>query len=36
VLIASNQKAIQQLGWKPELSNLDDIIRTAWNWHRKI
>jgi UDP-glucose 4-epimerase len=36
VLVASNQKAIQQLGWKPELSNLDDIIRTAWNWHRKI
>ena len=36
VLVASNQKAIRQLGWKPELSNLDDIIRTAWNWHKKM
>lgn len=36
VLVASNQKAIQQLGWKPEFSNLDDIIRTAWKWHQKI
>ena len=36
VLVASNQKAIQQLGWKPELSNLDDIIATAWQWHQKI
>jgi UDP-glucose 4-epimerase len=36
VLVASNQKAIQQLGWKPEFSNLDDIIGTAWQWHQKM
>lgn len=36
VLVASNQKAIRQLGWKPEFSNLADIIRTAWRWHQKL
>jgi UDP-glucose 4-epimerase len=35
-LIASNKKAINELGWKPEHSNLDDIIRTAWNWHKRL
>jgi UDP-glucose 4-epimerase len=36
VLIASNAKAAKELGWQPELSNLDDIIKTAWNWHQKL
>jgi len=36
VLVASNEKAIRQLGWKPEFSNLDDIIETAWRWHKKL
>jgi UDP-glucose 4-epimerase len=36
VLVASNEKAIRQLGWKPEFSGLDDIIETAWKWHRRI
>ena len=36
VLVASNAKAIRQLGWKPEFSNLDDIIKTAWRWHKKL
>ncbi len=35
VLVASNTKAMECLNWQPEYSNLDDIIRTAWNWHRK-
>jgi len=34
VLVASNAKAIQVLNWQPEYTNLDDIIQTAWNWHR--
>jgi UDP-glucose 4-epimerase len=34
-LVASNGKAIRQLGWQPEFSNLDDIIETAWRWHKK-
>ena len=36
VLVASNAKAVTELGWQPELSNLDDIIKTAWNWHQKL
>lgn len=35
VLIASSQKAVHELGWKPRYMNLDDIIRTAWVWHQK-
>ncbi len=33
-LIASSQKAQQELGWKPEDSDLDTIIKTAWKWHQ--
>lgn len=32
-LIASSQKAIDVLGWKPKYTNVEDIIATAWNWH---
>ena len=32
VLIASNKKAAQVLGWKPE-RGLETIIADAWNWH---
>jgi len=34
-LLASRTKAEKVLGWKPELSDLDTIIRTAWRWHVK-
>ena len=33
VLIASSQKAIEELGWKPKFDSLETIIETAWNWH---
>ena len=36
VLIASNAKAINELGWKPQYADIDDIIGTAWEWHKKI
>lgn len=32
-LIASSEKAKQELGWLPEHSDLDNIIKTAWKWH---
>lgn len=32
-LIASSQKAMDVLGWKPEFNNVEDIIATAWKWH---
>ena len=35
VLVASSEKAIRELGWKPRYTQLDDIIRTAWLWHQK-
>lgn len=35
VLVASSDKAIEQLGWKPRYTELDDIVRTAWVWHQK-
>jgi UDP-glucose 4-epimerase len=35
VLIASSEKAIRELGWKPRYAQLDDIVRTAWEWHQK-
>ncbi len=35
VLVASSEKAIRELGWKPRYTRLDDIIRTAWIWHQK-
>jgi UDP-glucose 4-epimerase len=34
VLIASSEKARSILGWKPEHADLDEIISTAWNWHK--
>ena len=33
-LVASSEKAKQILGWKPAYSNLEDIIASAWNWHK--
>jgi UDP-glucose 4-epimerase len=35
VLVASSEKAIRELGWKPKYTQLDDIVRTAWVWHKK-
>lgn len=34
-LIASAEKAHRDLGWKPKYPKLDQIIGTAWEWHRK-
>jgi UDP-glucose 4-epimerase len=35
ILIASSQKAMRELGWKPRYTQLDEILRTAWAWHQK-
>ncbi len=34
-LIASAEKAIRELNWKPQYPKLDQIVGTAWEWHRK-
>lgn len=33
VLVASSEKIIRELGWKPQFNDLTKIIETAWNWH---
>jgi len=35
VLVASSEKAIRELGWRPRYTDLESILRTAWAWHRK-
>ncbi len=35
VLVADSSKARSVLGWKPKYESLDDILSTAWQWHRK-
>ncbi len=35
VLVASSEKAIRELGWKPRYTQLDEIVRTAWLWHQR-
>lgn len=35
VVIGSYEKIEKYLGWKPEFNNIEDIIETAWNWHKK-
>ena len=34
-LLASRARAEEWLGWKPEHSDLGEIIQTAWDWHRR-
>lgn len=34
-LVADNSKARQLLGWNPIHSSIDNIIKTAWNWHNR-
>lgn len=36
ILIADSTKAKKILNWDPKFSNLDDIVETAWNWHKKL
>lgn len=34
-LVASAEKAMRELGWKPKFPRLQEIVATAWAWHRK-
>ncbi len=33
-LVASPQRIIRELGWKPTRTNLQDIVSSAWEWHK--
>ena len=35
-LIADSEKAGKALGWKPRLTELSEIVRTAWQWHQTL
>jgi len=35
VLVASSNRAKEELGWKPGFSNLEAIIKSAWKWMRE-
>lgn len=34
VLVANAKKASRELGWKSKYASLEQVISTAWNWHR--
>ncbi|MDI6724353.1 MAG: UDP-glucose 4-epimerase GalE [Methanobacterium sp.] len=36
ILVGSSDKAKKVLKWKPKYDDLDKIIETAWNWHKKL
>ena len=33
-LVASSEKARRELGWYPKYENVEDMISSAWNWHK--
>jgi UDP-glucose 4-epimerase len=33
VLVASSQQAHTELGWRPEMARMEDILASAWQWH---
>ena len=33
-LVAGAQKAIDELGWKPQFASLGQIVESAWRWHQ--
>ena len=35
LLVASSQKMMQEFGWRPRYAKLEDIVASAWQWHRK-
>jgi UDP-glucose 4-epimerase len=35
VLVASSEKIKAELGWKPKFEELDAIVASAWEWHRR-
>ena len=34
-LVADSEKIKRELGWAPEMDDLDDIVGSAWQWHRR-
>jgi UDP-arabinose 4-epimerase len=34
-LVSDATRVRERLGWRPKIQQLDDIVRTAWAWHRR-
>ena len=34
-LVASSERIREELGWEPAFRDLDEIVETAWKWHRE-
>lgn len=34
-IYADSTKAKKELGWQPKYDNLEKVVKTAWEWHRK-
>ncbi|NBV24111.1 MAG: UDP-glucose 4-epimerase GalE [Proteobacteria bacterium] len=34
-LVAAADKALRELDWQPKFPKLEDIVTTAWDWHRR-
>ena len=34
-LVAAADKALNELGWQPKFPRLEDIVATAWDWHKR-
>jgi len=35
VLVASSERIRQLLGWEPQHSDIENLVRSAWEWHKK-
>lgn len=35
VLVAASGRAREVLGWIPQVTELDDIVASAWQWHQR-
>ena len=36
ILIASSEKIRRELNWQPKIPKLEDILKSAWEWHQKF
>ena len=35
-LVSDASKAREELGWRPRITEIDEIVRTAWAWHQRV
>jgi UDP-glucose 4-epimerase len=35
VLVASSEKIRRVLGWNPQHTDIESIVRSAWEWHKR-